>query len=274
MKATFGGILSGTLTFLKANWLIMLGMFVAVAVVLGLLGFLMIGSLFSQMMTGASPDPAMVLGMIGGFFVFYLVALVALNGASLSIWRHGLTNGQDSVAQNFGWAIGGGAMLALLYIGLIILLYIVLAILAVLLFAVAGAGLMATGPGTSPAGLGAALLVIVPLYIAFLLGMLWITARLTLIGPVMAAERTINPITGLVRSWSLTGPSQWTIFGFLLVAGIVITVAWFVVGGAFAASNLQFLILLLYVPMSLFWWSLPPGIYGEVTTPDRSAVFQ
>ncbi|MDQ8755470.1 hypothetical protein RCO27_04440 [Sphingosinicella sp. LHD-64] len=276
MKATIGGILSGTLNFMKANWLIMLGMVVAVFVVLGLLGFLMVGSLFGQAMTGAPPDPAMVFGMMGRFFLFYLIAMVVLYGTSLSVWRHGMTGGQDSVAQNLGWAIGGGAMLALLYIGLVIVLYIVLAIIGLILIAVVGVSFASMGPGGFPSqGLGAgAVLLIVLFYVAFLVGMLWIAARLSLIGPVMAAERTINPITGLMRSWSLTGPSQWTIVGFFVLTAIAATLALLVAGAILATANAQLLVLLLYVPLLLFWWSMPPGIYGEVTTTDRSAVFQ
>lgn len=276
MKATLGGIFSATLDFLKANWLIMLGMVVAVFVVLGALGFLMVGSLFSQTMTGAPPDPAMIFGMMGRFFLFYLIAMVVLYGMSLSVWRHGMTNGQDSVAQNLGWAIGGGAMLSLLYIGLVIVLYIILAIVALVFIAVAGVSFAAMGTGsTSLEGMGAgAILMIVLLYIAFLVGMLWIAARLCLIGPVMAAERTINPITGLTKSWSLTGPSQWTIVGFFALAAIAGTVAFLVLGAVLAVIRVQFLLLLLYVPLFLFWWSLPPGIYRQVSTQDRSAVFQ
>lgn len=276
MKATIGGIFSGTLDFLKANWLVMLGMVVAVFVVLGAFGFLMVGSLFSQAMMGAPADPTIVFSMMGRFFLFYLIAMVVLYGASLSVWRHGMTNGQDSVVQNLGWAIGAGAMMGLLYIGLVIILYIILAIVALVLIAVAGVSFAAIGPGgTSAAGLGAgAVVLIVLLYIAFLVGMLWITSRLSLIGPVMAAERTINPITGLTKSWSLTGPSQWTIVGFFLLTAIAVVVALLVVGAILAAVNVQFLVLLLYVPLFLFWWSLPPGIYSQVSKPDRSAVFQ
>jgi hypothetical protein len=276
MKATIGGIFSGTFEFLKANWLIMIGMFVVACVLLGLLGYLMIGSFISQAMTGGQPDPSAILAMMGQLFLFYLIMLVVMNAVSLSVWRHGMTNGQDPVTSNIGWALLGGVTLTLFYFGLIIALYIALTIVMLILFAIVGGGVSMMDPGGfSPENLaGPVVAVIVLLYLAILVASLWFWARLSVMGPVMAVGRTVNPFTGLTESWRLTRPSQWTIVGFLFLAMIGVIVLFFVGGLVSGATGVPWLIFLLYIPLLLFWWSVPPGIHGQVATTYSAAVFE
>lgn len=276
MKATVAGIFSGTFDFLKAHWLTMIGMFVAACAVLGLLGYLMIGSFFSMAMRGVEPDPSLMLAMMGQFMLFYLIALVVVYGISLSIWRHGMTNGQDPVFSNLGWAMLGGVTLALLYIGLIIAIYIVLTIIMVILLLLVGGGAAFTGAGgVSPETMaGPAVAVIVLIYVLFLVAALWVGARLSVMGPVMVAERTVNPLRGLTESWRLTRASQWTIVGFLLITVIGIVVLFIVAGIAVAALGTPLVMLLLYIPVTLFWWAVPPGIYGQVAAPDHAEAFE
>jgi hypothetical protein len=276
MKATVGGIFSGTFDFLRANWLLMIGMLVVSCILLGGLGYLMVGSFFTQAMSGVQPDPAAMLAMIGQFLLFYLVMLVLMYGVSLSVWRHGLTNGQDPVTSNIGWALLGGVTLTLLYIGLMIAIYIVVTIVMLILLMVVGGGASMFGPGAfSPDNLaGPAVAVMVILYIAILVASLWLWARLSVMGPVMAAARTVNPFTGLVQSWRLTGPSQWTIVGFLLLTIVAMVVLFFVAGLIAAAMPVPWLLLLLYVPVLLFWWAAPAGIHAQVASVDRASVFE
>jgi hypothetical protein len=276
MKTTIGGIFSGTFDFLKANWLIMIGMFLATCALLGLLGYLMVGSFFRQAMSGVQPDATAMIAMMGQFFLFYLILLVVMNAVSLSVWRHGMTDGQDPIPGNFGWALLGGVTLSLFSIGLIIAIYVALAIVMVILVALVGGGAVFMGPGGfSPEALaGPAIAVIVILYIALLAASLWFWARLSVMGAVMAGERTANPFTGLVQSWRLTRPSQWTIVGFLLLAIIGIVVLFFVAGVIAGAAGVPWLMFLLYIPLLLFWWSVPPGVHRQVASIDRSAVFQ
>jgi hypothetical protein len=276
MKATFAGIFSGTFDFLKANWLMMIGMFVSACVVLGLLGYLMVGSFFSMAARGVEPDPAAMLAMMGQLFLFYLIVLVALYGISLSVWRHGMTNGEDPVFSNFGWALLGGVTLTLLYIGLMIAIYIVFAIIIGILLMLVGGGAILTGAGgVSPETMGGpAFAVIILLYIAFIAAWLWVWARISVIGPVMAAERTVNPFTGLVQSWRLTRASQWTIVGFMLVAAIGAVLLFMVAGLITGVLGVPLVAVLLYIPLLLFWWSVPPAIYGQVAAPDHAAAFE
>ena len=89
----------------------------------------------------------------------------------------------------------------------------------------------------------------------------------------MAAQRTVNPLTGLAQSWTLTKPSQWTIVGFFLAVVIGLIVVMLVFGMVVSAINVPGLVLLAYIPIALFGWSIPPGIYGQVAVPDHSATF-
>jgi hypothetical protein len=276
MKATFAGIFSGTFDFLKANWLMMIGMFVSACVVLGLVGYLTVGSFLSMAARGVEPDPSVMLAMIGQLFLFYLIVLVALYGISLSVWRHGMTDGEDPVFSNFGWALLGGVTLTLLYIGLMIAIYIVFAIIIGILLLLVGGGAILTGAGgVSPETMGGpAFAVIILLYIAFIAAWLWVWARISVIGPVMAAERTVNPFTGLVQSWRLTRASQWTIVGFMLVAAIGAVLLFTVAGLITGVLGVPLVAVLLYIPLLLFWWSVPPAIYGQVAAPDHAAAFE
>src|SRR3546814_11766023 len=76
--------------------------------------------------------------------------------------------------------------------------------------------------GLSPAALesggagaigGGAILLMIILYVAMIVFLLWVQGRFMVAGPVMAERLTRNPVTGLGESWRLTGPSQWVIVG-------------------------------------------------------------
>src|SRR3546814_18637415 len=80
--------------------------------------------------------------------------------------------------------------------------------------------------GLSPAALesggagaigGGAILLMIILYVAMIVFLLWVQGRFMVAGPVMAERLTRNPVTGLGASWRLTGPSQWGIVGFYLI---------------------------------------------------------
>src|SRR3546814_12902890 len=76
--------------------------------------------------------------------------------------------------------------------------------------------------GLSPAALesgglgaigGGAILLMIILYVAMIVFLLWVQGRFMVAGPVMAARLTRNPVTGLGESWRLTGPSPWVTVG-------------------------------------------------------------
>ena len=63
-------------------------------VVVGLLGYLFLGSTFSAMAL-APNDPSLVIGVFGKIFLFALIAAVIFYGVSMLIWRGGLLPAAD-----------------------------------------------------------------------------------------------------------------------------------------------------------------------------------
>src|SRR3546814_20954105 len=103
---------------------------------------------------------------------------------------------------------------------------------------ICGAALGGMG-GWSPAALesgglcaigGGAIFLMIILYVAMIVFLLWVQGRFMVAGPVMAERLTRNPVTGLGESWRLTGPSHWVIVGFYLLFQIGISVNALVAG--------------------------------------------
>src|SRR3546814_21080598 len=99
--------------------------------------------------------------------------------------------------------------------------YIVSCIVMFIMALMFGAALGGMG-GLSPAALesgglgaigGGAIFLMIILYVAMIVFLLWVQGRFMVAGPVMAERLTRNPVTGLGESWRLHGPSQWVIAG-------------------------------------------------------------
>lgn len=93
------------------------------------------------------------------------------------------------------------------------------------------------------AGLIAIQLVLMPLgeavaaFLGSIIGvlfMLFVTARLMLTLPVMVAEKTLNPVKALLRSWRLTAKRRSNVFGFWMIMAVV----WFVTLMLFLAISI------------------------------------
>lgn len=98
----------------------------------------------------------------------------------------------------------------------------VIGIIGFLLFGGAFAPALLNGRqpnGSALAGMGFAMLILVPLRYR-LLFIVWLAARLCCTGPIMADKRTFNVLTGLSRSWRITGAAQWKIFAYFILLGI------------------------------------------------------
>ncbi len=284
-RMTIGGAFGAMFDFIRGSWHVVLGSLVAVVVLSGVVGFAMIGS--------GSGEPSG--GQVAGIVIVALLFYVALFACFFLGWRHGLANGQESVVRNIGWAMGAGAasILSMIVVGIIvgIAFYAVLLIVALILFAIFGLGGMAAGDMFSPAaaagmGIGAIGLFAL-IYIAALVGYLWIYGRLSVAGPAMAVLRTRNPITGLGESWRLTRESQWTIVGFyflLAIIGFVLLMGVFIaIGGSAAALGaaqtgaepsgsivaMSLLPLLLYIPSLLVSVAAPAAVYRQVSGGER-----
>lgn len=279
-RLTIGGAFSRTFAFMAQNWLsIVLWMGGALALIIAL-GMMTMGNAFTAM--AASPgNLGSFIGLFARMALFGLAATVVLYAAGLMIWRGGLVPG--SAAGDVGWAIGAGALYALAYFVLMIVLYIVL-IIALLVFglifaAITGGAAFTPAAIQSGAVAGGVLVAVVAIYLLFLLAIMWFQARLSVAGPVMAARRLLNPITGISESWRLTGPSQWRIVGFTLliniVIGIAVVVAAWIVGKLVGQGPAALIVVavLVYLPALMVWMATPPAIYREIVPADDAETF-
>lgn len=290
-KMSIGAAFSETFAFLKANWQQMLLWVGGALVVVGLLGYLFLGSTFSAMAL-APNDPSLVMGAIGKIFLFALIAAVILYGVSMLIWRGGLHPGE---APNFAWAFQAGPAFAfgmfVVMVAAYILVFIVMFILT-LIFGAALGGMGALSPSALESGAagavgGGAIFLMIILYIAVIVFMLWVQARFSVAGPVMADRLTRNPVTGLGESWRLTGASQWAIVGFYLLFTIGIFIYALIAGmifggilGAIAGGSVVGAILTMivmaaavYLPMIMISFSMPIGIYRALAPRASGDVF-
>lgn len=290
-KMSIGAAFSETFAFLKANWMQMLIWVGGALVVVGLLGYLFLGSTFSAMAL-APNDPSLVMGAFSKIFLFALIAAVILYGVSMLIWRGGMHPGE---APNFAWAFQAGPALAFGMFVVMIAAYIVIFIIMFILTLIFGAALGGMG-GFSPDALtsgaagaigGGAIFLMIILYIGLIVFMLWVQARFMVAGPVMANQLTRNPVTGLGESWRLTGPSQWTIVGFYLlftigifiyalIAGMIFGgVLGAILGGSAVGAMLTMIVMaaVVYLPIIMISFSMPVGIYRAIAPRASGDVF-
>ena len=290
-KMSIGAAFSETFAFLKANWMQMLMWVGGALVVVGLLGYLFLGSTFAAMAMSPN-DPSLIMGAFGKISLFALVAAVIFYGVSMLIWRGGMHPGE---APNFAWAFQAGPALAFGMIVIMIAAYIVIFIVMFILTLIFGAALGGMG-GLSPAALesggagaigGGAILLMVLVYIAVIVFLLWVQGRFMVAGPVMAERLTRNPVTGLSESWRLTGPSQWVIVGFYLlftiglfvyalVAGMIFGgILGAVAGGSVVGAMLTMIVMaaLVYLPIIMLSFSVPVGVYRAIAPRASGDVF-
>lgn len=165
-----------------------------------------------QAAQAADPDPQAMgqamFGLYGDIWWMVLIVMVFQGIGMLGL----LALLTDRSRPTVGQALGIGGKLLLPYIGAQLILSFVLGLLLVIPFVVAAAG-----------STGAALLV----GLVALVAILYVYTKFSLVPPVLAIERTANPITALGRSWRLTKGNTLRIFAFLFL----LVIAYAVVGG-------------------------------------------
>ena len=183
-------------------------------------------------------------------------------------------------------------------VGMIVVMiaaYIVIFIVMFILTLIFGAALGGMG-GLSPAALesggaeaigGGAILMMVLVYIALVVFLLWVQGRFMVAGPVMADRLTRNPVTGLGESWRLTGPSQWAIVGFYLlftigmvvyaiVAGMIFGgILGAIAGGSVVGAMLTMVVagVFIYLPIIMLSFSVPVGVYRAIAPRASGDIF-
>ena len=291
MKMSIGAAFSETFAFLKANWMQMLMWVGGALVVVGVLGYLFLGSTFSAMAMSPN-DPSLIMGAFGKIGLFALIAAVIFYGVSMLIWRGGMVPGE---APNFAWAFQAGPALAFGMMVVMIAAYILIFIVMFIMTLIFGAALGGMG-GLSPAAFesggagaigGGAIFLMIILYVAMIVFLLWVQGRFMVAGPVMAERLTRNPVTGLGESWRLTGPSQWVIVGFYLlftigvfvyalVAGMIFGgILGAIAGGSVVGAMLTMIVMaaLVYLPIIMLSFSVPVGVYRAIAPRASGDVF-
>lgn len=283
---SIGEAWSQGVAFLSAHFRMIL-IYVAVGVLLPLvIQLLLIGGtmeslLNPQALMASGDNPLAAFGALGaGFVISAILGQIIQSASYYASWRHGLSGGAEEPASTVTYALGAAAMWFLATIAIAVAGALVIGIPLGLL----GAGAAAGGDASS---LGGMVLLLVPVLLFLVL---WLGARLSVIGPVMADARSINPLYGIVTSWRLTGPSQWPIVGYLVVLLIGFIVVSVILGmvaaigmiGAGAAGGemsagmfIGTLIsgIIAGIPIALAYVAIPAGIYRTLVPNNAGEVF-
>ena len=209
----------------------------------------------------------------GGGLAAGLAAMFAgliQGSSSFAAYRLGLApDGDDNIAS----ALLYGFIATLLFILAIIPVAIIVVI--VIAIPVAAFGL---GSGGAPGGGTLALAIIFGL--AFLVLILWLSARLSVVQPAMAAARSTNPIYGVTESWRLTDGKALMIFLYLLLIGIATMVVGGIalglmaaIGSVLGAFATVILTLAVTIPITMVSAALTAGIYRSLVPDDHSQTF-
>lgn len=193
------------------------------------MGFVLPDAMAAVSQPSFDPDAAeKLLASLGpSFFGMYAIAIVATFIGYVAM----MALMSDRSRPTVGEAIGRGlkafpTMMAVLIA--FMLAYILLAL---------AVGLVAGGLGLISSTL-AGIAVFIGI-VGVLVGVALIATRMSMSMPVIALEDTLNPVTVLKRSWTMTKPVQWPLLGFfvLLTVGymVIAIVLSLVVGLAIAA---------------------------------------
>ncbi|WP_298890487.1 hypothetical protein [uncultured Serinicoccus sp.] len=206
---TLGDMFGGSLQTMRRNPEATIGMgLVVLSVVLVpslLLTLLATRSVSSVDQLGAE----LILLLVGG--LLSSLASIALTGMIVHVVGEAVLGDRASLAST--WATVRGRLLAL--VGTVLLLGVLFtAALVALVAAVVG---LVVGLGES----GLAILLVVLVSVAFVVGLVWAGCRLSLAPAPVVLER-VGPWRGIARAWALTrGAQAWRVVGITLLAGIV-----------------------------------------------------
>lgn len=159
-----------------------------------------------------APDDFRLTGSIVGPLYLLGICAALLCGAMLALWNALLAEIREGYIAEimYGMVAGAGYLIA----GL--LFYYLIGFLLALPFRLTIGMEVARAEGTPIAIARQVLLTMVSA---------WISARLCLIGPIMAAGGRLEPVTAFVESWRRTARSQWRLFALYLAFNIIVAVA-------------------------------------------------
>ncbi|NJS13975.1 MAG: hypothetical protein HC788_04355 [Sphingopyxis sp.] len=237
----------------------------------------------------ATMDPAALAAGTGSIaalgstmFLIGILGFILQMGSYFASWRMGLTPGQESV----GSALSYGLIAALPVLLVTMAFIIVIGVIFALLFGGAILPVLMGGGTPSDSQVLGSLGMMVFVFPLFLVAALWLSARFSVMGPVMAANRTYNPLTGLAESWRMTAASQWKIMGYFVLIGIIIVIISTIFAMIFGISMLaggepgtgtmvamSVMGAIIGIPLAYVYVGVPAGIYKAIGGGDSSDVF-
>jgi hypothetical protein len=153
-----------------------------------------------------------VAGVAGAFMLVGLVSVfisVVMQGAMVVPVARSILNRHTGFRQM--WLLARSrawALVRLAGIGM------AAALLAVALIAVATA-LLANSMGTG------SLVIVLPLFLAFIAAMIWVSVKLT-VAPAVIVIEDLGALDGIRRSWAVTRGSWWRVLGIVLVVSLLV----------------------------------------------------
>lgn len=213
--------------------------FVALALILAAAGAAVVSMI--QGFEGAHNDPAATMAVMGSVLTIYLIAIpLFLIVASIIV----AATCRAVLAPNkpgFFYMRLGGAEFRLMGAYLVVAIAAIVGLMLVgMLFAlVAGGAFLASGgaqPGAAPSP---AIALFYPLYFGAVITYVWVSVRLSLLGPITVAEGRF----ALGRAWAATKGRFWT----LLDLGAATVTRWFLI--YFAAICLFSMLMLIGISM-------------------------
>lgn len=214
-------------------------------------------------------------------FLLGLIAFVLQTGSYFASWRMGLMPGQESVGSAISYGMVAALPVILVFIGFILVFGIIFGVLfgGAMIPALIGGDASAAGA----AGTAGLVLLALPLILAF---GLWLSARFCVMGPIMAAGRSYNPIPALAESWRMTAASQWKLMGYFflliivaMILGVVLSLVFGVsmlAGGGPGTGSLILLTImsaLIGIPLAYLYVGIPVGIYKALGGGNASDIF-
>lgn len=168
-----------------------------------------------------APWAVYVEGSIKGPLYLLAIVIVVITGAMFAAWHALLADIREGVSSE----IMSGLVAGTAYLIVTVIFYIAVGLVVTLPF------LLIYGPAgliTAPSWVGA-LRQILSLVVSA-----WLSARFCLVGPIMAARGSLEPVSAYFESWRRTGSAQGRLFGFYLAFNIFVGA----LIGAFAALHI------------------------------------
>ena len=278
---SMGNAFSETKAFVMQSPLLYVGLILLAQILAMVIVFLPIGGMAGfQSIAMAGSDPLAISQMMAGFGGLFIICMIAGAAITLAgnfaVWRHGLSNGSISAGEALIYGLKA-CFPALLFF---VVGYFAIILCAIFIGAIFGGIGSVIGNSTFFG------IVSVVFGIAALAGFIYLLARLSIMGPLMADQNKLNPFTAAGQSWRATNGNGWMIALFFVLCYIVFAVVYFVaamlagaIGGLSGSVALTFILMMaLILPILiigiLLGVGLPAGVYRDlVGSVNKAEIF-